>query len=125
LKAIDAKDEAEPVLAALAEAGPADGAAQHHGLAGEAALLEDLPAQAGDHVLARLELAAQAVVLAEVGVTLAAVAVNHQDAPAVRGDDVAQGGDDRRKRHGISARCGRGGRPCSGPTVRLVCTWSL
>src|SRR5262245_31137004 len=62
---VEHEDEAEPVLPVFAEAGPADGAAQAELDALQASLLADLAAEAGHHVLARVELAAQAVVLAE------------------------------------------------------------
>src|SRR5438445_542667 len=74
--AVDAEDEAEPVLALLAEARPADRAPQHEGVTFQPGLLANLAAQAGDHVLAGIELAAQAVVLAQVWVVRPAVAVD-------------------------------------------------
>src|SRR5690606_7317923 len=88
------EDEAEPVLAGLSEARPADRAAQDEGLALDAGLLADFPAHAGHHVLVALDLAAQAVVLAQVVVTGARVAVDHQDPAPIRRKDVTQGRDD-------------------------------
>src|SRR5688572_25325316 len=57
VRAVDAEDEAEPILAALAEAGPADRAAQTQGGALHPRLLPALTPHAGQLVLARLELA--------------------------------------------------------------------
>ena len=53
------------------------------------------------HVLVGLHLPAQAVVLAQVLVVVAGVAVDQQDAAAVGGQDVAEGADDR----GVGHRC--------------------
>src|SRR5687767_6576984 len=53
---VDDEDEAEPVLAALAEAWPADRAAQAQRGALDAGLLADLAAHAGDDILVALEL---------------------------------------------------------------------
>src|SRR5215471_18398668 len=61
----DQEDEAEPVLAVLAESGPADRAAQGQINAVDAGFLVDLATHAGDDVLTRIDLAAEAVVLAE------------------------------------------------------------
>src|SRR5262249_28425485 len=52
-----------------------------------------------DDVLARIELAAQAVELAEVQVGRVGVAVDEEDAAAVRGEHVTQRREDRRVRH--------------------------
>src|SRR3546814_3585584 len=61
---------------------------------------------AGEHVLVRLDLAAQAVVLAQVVVVGARVAVEHQHLAAVGREHVAQGGDDRGVGHQeFSPRC--------------------
>src|SRR5207248_1046785 len=71
--AVDAEDETEPVLPLLAEAGPAHGAAQHQRLTLQAGLLANLAAQTSHHVLAGVELAAQAIVLAQVRVIRPAI----------------------------------------------------
>jgi transposase len=82
----------------------------------QAALLADLAAQAGDDVLVRFELAAEAVVLAEVGVAGPLVAVDQQHALAVRRQEVAQRGEDRRVRHEESGGAGE----VAGVDVQLV-----
>src|SRR5207249_1710189 len=71
---VDHEDEAEPILAVLAEARPADGAAQPQRLALDAGLFANLAPHAGDDVLARLQLAAEPIVFAEVRVVGAGVA---------------------------------------------------
>ena len=78
MPAVDEEDEAEPVFALLAEAGPGDGAAQQQVIALDASFLADLPLHAGNDVLAGIELAAQAVVLAKMGVIGSAIAVDQQ-----------------------------------------------
>src|SRR5439155_3492930 len=97
--AIDAEDEAEPIFAMLAEAGPANGAAQGELVAFEAGLLANLAAHAGDDVLVRVQLAAEAVVLAEVRIVGASVAVDEQHASTVRREDVTERCQGRSKRH--------------------------
>src|SRR5439155_742017 len=123
-KTVDAEDEAEPVLAALAEARPGDGAAQDEGVALQAALLADLAADAGDDVLAGLELAAEAVVLALVGVVGAAVAVDQQHARAVRARKSAPSAAERQARVGREGRRAHGLRPAddrpAAPRVEVV-----
>src|SRR5262245_51901921 len=81
--AVDAENEAEPVLAVLAEAWPADRAAELELIALQPRFLADLAAHAGDHVLGRIELAAQAVVFAKVRVSRPAVTMNQQHLSAI------------------------------------------
>src|SRR5207342_2122086 len=88
----DEEDEAEPVLALLAETGPADRAAQRQVDAVDAGFLVDLSAHAGEHILVRLDLAAQAVVLAELVVVGARVAMDHQHFASIRGQHVTERG---------------------------------
>src|SRR5579884_3783184 len=75
---VDPKNEAEPILAVLAEARPANGAAQHQRIAFDPGLLANLPANARHHILAGIELASQAVVLAEMRILGPAIAMNEQ-----------------------------------------------
>src|SRR4249919_4056150 len=61
----DQKDEAEPILALLAETRPADGASQLHIDAVDAGFLVNFPAHTSDDVFVALHLSAQSVVLAQ------------------------------------------------------------
>jgi len=99
VETIDAKNEAEPIFAVLAEARPAYRAAQQQGRAFQTAFFLDLAADASDDVFVAIEFAAQAVVLAVVRIIRPAVAVNEQDAPSIRRKDVTQGGEDGSERH--------------------------
>src|SRR5690606_34033968 len=72
----------------------------------DAGFVDDLAAHAGEHVLVGFDLAAQAVVLAQVVVVRAYVAMKHQHPATVRREHVAEGGDDRGVRHQLSPpRC--------------------
>src|SRR5574337_1464789 len=71
------EDETEPVLAVLAEAGPADRSAQMDFIAFDSRFLADFAAHAGDHVFVGFELAAEAVVLAQVMIARPRVAMDH------------------------------------------------
>src|SRR5262249_21778629 len=102
--AVDAKYKAEPVLTALAEAGPADRAAQHEFIALQARLLTHLAAQTRDDILAGVQLAAQTVVLAEVRILRTTVAMDEQHAPAIRRQDVTERGENRRVGHEAAQR---------------------
>src|SRR5690606_9084481 len=84
------------VLTVGPEAGPGDGTSQGNRGHDEIRLLGNLTDRAADHVLARLHLAAQAVVLAVVDVVPAFVAVQHEYPRAVWGQDVDERGEDRR-----------------------------
>src|SRR5262249_34967172 len=86
---IDAEDEAEPVLALLAESGPGNRAAEPKRFAFDPRLLANLAAKARDHILPCLDLAAEAVVLPEMRVAGPFVAVYEQHAAAVGREDVA------------------------------------
>ena len=83
------ENKPQPVLAIAPEAGPADGGAQAQLLALDAGFLADFAAEAGHHILVTVELAAQAVVLSQVLVIGAGVAVDHQHLAAIRRKDVA------------------------------------
>src|SRR5690606_26040619 len=56
-------------------------------------LLADLAAHARHHILVGFELAAQAVVLAQVMVVLTRVAMDHQHLASIGGHHVAKGGN--------------------------------
>src|SRR5262245_37310546 len=94
---VDQKEEAEPILAGFAEARPADGAAQAQRGAFDARLLADLAAHAGDDIFVRIELAAEAVVFAEVIVVGPRVAMDEQHAFAIGGEDVTERRENRRE----------------------------
>jgi hypothetical protein len=98
--AVDAEEEAKPVLAVLAKARPVDRTPEYQFFTFQAALLPYLPTHAGDHILAWLEFAAEAVVLAEVGIPFTPVAMDHENLLSVRGHHVAKGGEDGSVRHG-------------------------
>src|SRR5437899_831255 len=74
----DSEDEAEPVLAAFPEAGPIYGPAYFQRRALDASLLADLSLHPRDHLFEWIELAAEAVVLAEVQIIRPGVAVDEQ-----------------------------------------------
>src|SRR5690606_27344873 len=78
----------------------------------DARLLVQLATHPGDHVLVPFELAAEAVVLAEMMVAGAGIAVDHQHALAVRREHVAEGGQDRGIGHRRLARNGGGRIAC-------------
>src|SRR5690606_6827484 len=99
--------EAEPVLAVTAESRPADGAAQLQLSTAAVCIRVDLAKQPGHHVLARLELAAQAVVLARVLRARPRIAVDHQYPATVRREHVAERGGDGRVGHGRFRFVGR------------------
>src|SRR5437879_4593257 len=99
MPAVHAKDEAEPVFAVFAKAGPAYRSSQAKGVAFEACLFSNLAADARSDIFLRIELSAQAIVLAEVRVIGPAVAMDQEDLAPVRGQDICQGGQDRCKRH--------------------------
>src|SRR5690606_35619927 len=71
----DQEQEAEPVLALLAEPRPTDRAAELHSIALDPGLLADLAPHPRCHVLVGLELATEPVVLAQVLVVGAGIAV--------------------------------------------------
>src|SRR5438105_3890907 len=98
---INPEDKTEPVFPVLAETRPADRAPQSQLNTFEAGLLAHFPSQPRDHVFARVQLAAQAVVLAEMGVLGPSIAVNKQNLSAVRRQEVTEGSKDRRVRHRI------------------------
>src|SRR5262249_25238981 len=100
--AVHAEEEAEPVFAALAEARPVDRAAKLQGVARQPALFVNLAAKPGYDVFARLQLAAKAVVLAEMSVVRPAVATHEQHLPAIRRQDVAERCQDRGVGHGLA-----------------------
>src|SRR6266498_1542339 len=89
----NAEQEAEPVLAATTEAGPGDRPRELDLAALEAGLLADLPAHSPGHVLVRLELAAEAVVVTEVNVVRSRVPADHQYPLPILGQQIAQGGE--------------------------------
>jgi hypothetical protein len=82
--AIDQEYEPEPVFSVLAESGPTYGPAQAHRIAFQACFLADFPPQPANHVFIAVKLAAQAIVLAEVKVFRAAIAMDQQDLPTIR-----------------------------------------
>src|SRR5262245_35784128 len=100
--AVDAEKEAEPILAVFAESGPANGAAQLQFLALDARFFVNLAAHARDHVLAGIELAAEAVVFPQMRIVGPAIAMDEQDAAAIGGHDVTERGEDWSVRHGGS-----------------------
>src|SRR5262245_28355010 len=99
MPAIDAEHKTEPVLAMLAEAGPVDRAAENDVIAFQAGLFANFPPHAGNHVLARIELAAEPVVLAVVRIVAPAVTVNEQHLAPVGGQEICQRGQNRRVGH--------------------------
>src|SRR5690606_29231782 len=116
------EEKPQPVLAVLAEAGPADRAAQLQLLAFDPGFLADLAPHAGHHVLVGFKLAAQSVVLAQMLVAGPRVAMDHQHAPPIRRKHVAERGGNGRVRHVRSVRPGgahgSGARP-AGSTATL------
>lgn len=97
---VDEEDETEPGFAVLAEARPANGAAQAEAIAFQSCLFADFPFHGGDDVLACFHLAAEAVVFAEVMVLWPTIAMDEEDAVALRAEDVAEGGEDGGEGHG-------------------------
>src|SRR5207245_388903 len=98
----DDEDETEPVFAMLAETRPADRAAQMHLRAADACFLVNLAAHARDDIFIGFELAAQTVVLAEMMIALAHVAMNHEHALGVGRNYIAEGGEDGRVGHNVA-----------------------
>src|SRR5512146_1389166 len=108
-QARDDEHEAEPVLAVLAESRPADRAAQVQLEALDAGFLVNLAAHPSDDVLVGFELAAEAVVLAEVLVARACVAMDHQHAATIGRQHVAERGENRGVGHFPTACSGNAG----------------
>ena len=95
------KHEPQPVFALLAETGPTDRTAQDEGSAFDPGLFADLAAHARDHVFIRFELAAQAVVLAQMLIVQTRVAMDQQHMTAIRRQHVTESSDDGGIRHAV------------------------
>ena len=78
VRAVDAEDKAKPVFAVAAEPRPAYGAPKHNLQALDVGFLLNLAAHATDDVLALVQFASQAVVLAKVGIGLPLVTMHQQ-----------------------------------------------
>lgn len=87
---VDAKDESEPMFAAFAEAGPTDRTAQGHRGALDTRFFANLAYHARCDVFIVADFSAEAVVLAEVLIAAAFVAVDEEDVLGVRRHDVAE-----------------------------------
>src|SRR5690606_6609150 len=98
------EEKPQPVLAVLAEAGPADRAAQLQLLALDPGFPAALAPHAGHHLLTAFTLATPSVVLAQTLAAGARVAMDHQPAPPIRRKPVAGRGSNGRARHAWSVR---------------------
>ena len=87
------------VLTVRAKSRPVHRAAQAQLETFDARLLSNFTTHARHHVLVRFQLTAEAVVLADMVIVLPDIAMNHQDAPPVLGQHIAEGGQDRCIRH--------------------------
>ena len=104
-KGCNQKYKSKPIFTLGPKPGPIDRAPQLQSSAFETGFLPDLSSHAANNVLARLHLAAQAVVFAEMLIRLPGIPMHQQGLGTIGGNNITKRANDRSEERRVGKEC--------------------